>query len=98
MHNEIPAYQCISMLAISLGPALTKHMHEMLDYMFAVGLTESLRSSLADLSSNIPPLLSSIQDRLLEMLSIVLFSRPYIHPGAPCKAHMYPVIAVKEVK
>lgn len=84
------------MLAISVGPALTKHMHEMLDYMFAVGLTESLRSSLTDLSANIPPLLSTIQERLLDMLSVVLFSRSYVHPGAPGTTNLYPTLAIKE--
>jgi serine/threonine-protein kinase mTOR len=69
----------------------------MLDYMFAVGLTESLRTSLTDLSANIPPLLLTIQERLLDMLSLVLFSRPYVHPGAPSKAQLYSNLAVKEV-
>ena len=85
------------MLAISLGPALTKHMHELLDYMFAIGLTESLRSALVDLSTNIPPLLPTIQERLLDVLSINLFSRSYVHPGAPGKSQMYPNLAVKDV-
>jgi FKBP12-rapamycin complex-associated protein len=96
-HNEMPAYQCISMLAISVGPALTKHMHEMLDSMFGIGLTESLRSALVDLSTNIPPLLPTIQERLLDMLSVILFSRPYAHPGTPGKGHLYPTLAIREV-
>jgi FKBP12-rapamycin complex-associated protein len=85
-HNEVPAYQCISMLAIAVGPTLTKYMHELLDYMFAGGLTDSLQRALVDLSTNIPPLLPNIQERLLDMLSVILFSRVYSHPGAPGKS------------
>lgn len=73
------------MLAIAVGPTLTKYMHELLDYMFAGGLTESLQKALVDLSTNIPPLLPTIQERLLNVLSVILFSRPYIHPGAPSR-------------
>jgi hypothetical protein len=67
-------------------------MHELLDYMFAGGLTDSLRQACVDLSVNIPPLLPTIQgffstniERLLKMLSIILFSTPYIHPGTPSR-------------
>ncbi|KAJ3373228.1 phosphatidylinositol kinase- protein kinase tor1 [Kappamyces sp. JEL0680] len=98
LHNEIPAYQCISMLAVAVGPALTKYMHELLDYMFAVGLTESLRSALVDLSTNIPPLLLTIQERLLDVLSTVLFSRPYVHPGAPSRAQFSASLVASEVR
>jgi FKBP12-rapamycin complex-associated protein len=73
------------MLAIAVGPSLTKYMHELLDYMFAGGLTEPLRRALVDLSVNIPPLLRTIQDRLLNILSVILFSSPYNHPGTPAR-------------
>ena len=59
--SDSPAFECISMLAIAVGPTLTKYMHELLDYMFAGGLTESLQQALVDLSVNIPPLLPLIQ-------------------------------------
>jgi len=49
------------MLANAVGQALTKHMHELLELMFATGLSEPLRQSLSDLSSCIPPLLPVIQ-------------------------------------
>jgi FKBP12-rapamycin complex-associated protein len=95
--NDTPAYDCISMLAIAVGPALTKYMHELLTYMFAGGLTESLRQSLVDLSTNIPPLLATIQDRLLDMLSIILFGKPYTHPGAPPRFTVLPGNSAKEL-
>jgi FKBP12-rapamycin complex-associated protein len=49
------------MLAQSVGPALTKHMHELLDLMFAYGLSPSLHTALQQLGRDIPPLLPDIQ-------------------------------------
>jgi FKBP12-rapamycin complex-associated protein len=59
--SESSIFRCISMLATAVGSALTKHMHELLDLMFAYGLSESLVVALVDLSTNIPPLLPTIQ-------------------------------------
>ncbi|KAF9435486.1 phosphatidylinositol kinase- protein kinase tor1 [Entomortierella beljakovae] len=72
-----------SMLANAVGQALTKHMHELLELMFATGLTEPLRQSLTNISNCIPPLLQIIQDRLLNMLSMILSGQPYKPLGAP---------------
>ena len=49
------------MLATAVGQALTKHMHELLDLMFAYGLSEALVGALVDLATHIPPLLPTIQ-------------------------------------
>ncbi|KAI9000239.1 armadillo-type protein [Gaertneriomyces semiglobifer] len=81
--NEAPIFQCISMLAQAVGPALTKYMHELLEQMFSGGLSEPLRQALVDLSVFIPPLLPTIQERLLNLLSAILCGQPYRHPGAP---------------
>ncbi|KAI8819891.1 armadillo-type protein [Fimicolochytrium jonesii] len=83
--TEAPIYQCISMLAQAVGPALTKYMHELLEQMFAGGLSEPLRQALVDLSIYIPPLLSTIQEKLLNLLSMILSGQPYRHPGAPSR-------------
>lgn len=58
---EASIFQCISMLATTVGQVLTKHMHEILDLMFAYGLSESLVLALVDLAHHIPPLLVTIQ-------------------------------------
>ncbi|KAI8593944.1 armadillo-type protein [Geranomyces variabilis] len=84
---EIPIFQCISMLAQAVGPALTKYMHELLEQMFAGGLSEPLRLALVDLSVHIPPLLPTIQEKLLNLLSMILCGQPYRHPGAPLRAN-----------
>ncbi|CAG8528851.1 8861_t:CDS:10, partial [Acaulospora morrowiae] len=81
--NEAPLFQCIGMLARAVGQALTKHMHELLDLMFACGLSESLRQALMELAEYIPPLLANIQERLLNMLSFTLSGQPFRPPGSP---------------
>ncbi|ORX99768.1 PtdIns-3-kinase tor2 [Basidiobolus meristosporus CBS 931.73] len=83
--NEAPMFQCISMLATAVGQALTKYMHDILDLIFSLGLSEPLQQALIDLSKNIPPLLPTIQDRLLNMLAIILTGQPYRQPGAPAR-------------
>ncbi|KAH6572836.1 hypothetical protein BASA60_006398 [Batrachochytrium salamandrivorans] len=78
-------FQCIGMLAIAVGPALTKHMHELLDCMFSNGLTEPLRQALEDISHHIPPLLPTIQGRLLDAISSVLCNRIYLTGQFPSR-------------
>ena len=58
---EVQIFQCISSLSIAVGPALTKHMHEILDFMFSGGISSSLVQALVDLSAYIPPLSNTIQ-------------------------------------
>ncbi|KAF8421355.1 armadillo-type protein [Terfezia claveryi] len=85
--QEAPIFECISMLATAVGQALTKHMHELLDLIFACGLSESLTQALVDLAHYIPPLLPIIQEKLLNMLSIVLSGRPFKPLGTGPKDH-----------
>lgn len=56
------------MLAQSVGAALTKHMHELLDLMFAYGLSPSLHTALQELGRDIPPLLPEIQGQSFDWL------------------------------
>ncbi|KNC98625.1 uncharacterized protein SPPG_06307 [Spizellomyces punctatus DAOM BR117] len=89
--HEAPIFQCISMLAQAVGPALTKYMHDLLEQMFSGGLSEPLRQALVDLSVYIPPLLSIIQERLLNLLSMILCGQPYRHPGSPARTTQTPL-------
>ncbi|KAJ3037894.1 phosphatidylinositol kinase- protein kinase tor1 [Rhizophlyctis rosea] len=91
--QDAPVFQCISMLAVAVGPALTKYMHELLDQMFSAGLTEPLRQALVDLSAHILPLLPAIQERLLNQLSIILCGQAYRHPGAPQPRSNTPLVS-----
>lgn len=49
------------MLAKAVGPNLTKLLHDQLDLMFACGLSGALISALKEITTNIPPLLKTIQ-------------------------------------
>ncbi|KAG5734545.1 Phosphatidylinositol 3-kinase tor2 [Termitomyces sp. T112] len=81
--SEEPLFQCVGMLAAAVGPNLTKLLHDQLDLMLACGLSESLRQALAAIARFIPPLLKTIQDRLLDLLSTILSDKPYKPLGAP---------------
>ncbi|KAJ7247605.1 atypical/PIKK/FRAP protein kinase [Mycena haematopus] len=80
---EGPIFQCIAMLAAAVGPALTKWLHEVLDLMFNCGLSEPLRDALVAITTNIPPFLKSVQERLLDLLSVTLSGKHYNPVGAP---------------
>ena len=81
--SDASHFQCISMLATAVGLALTKHMHELLDLIFACPISEPLTQALVDLAHYIPPLLLPIQEKLLNMLSLVLSGRPFKPLGSP---------------
>ncbi|KAI5778883.1 armadillo-type protein [Geopyxis carbonaria] len=81
--QEAPIFECISMLATAVGQALTKYMHDLLDLIFACALSQKLTQALVDLSHYIPPLLPTIQERLLNMISMVLSGRPFKPLGSP---------------
>ncbi|KAI1796782.1 atypical/PIKK/FRAP protein kinase [Ganoderma leucocontextum] len=81
--SEEPIFQCVGMLAQAVGPNLTKLLHDQLDLMFGCGLSEPLRQALVAIATHIPPLLKTIQDRLLDLLSLVLSGHSYRPLGAP---------------
>ncbi|KAF9482580.1 atypical/PIKK/FRAP protein kinase [Pholiota conissans] len=81
--SEEPIFQCVGMLASAVGPNLTKLLHDQLDLMIACGLSEPLVQALVSIAKYIPPLLKTIQDRLLDLLSNILNGQPYKPLGAP---------------
>lgn len=83
MVDEGPMFECISMLAIAVGQTLSKYMEMMLDPIFACGLSEALTQALVDMAHYIPPIKAKIQERLLDMLSIVLCGSPFRPLGCP---------------
>ncbi|KAJ5176104.1 Serine/threonine-protein kinase tor2 [Penicillium canariense] len=70
--DEAPMFECISMLSLAVGQTLNKHMEHLLDSIFACGLSKSLTQALVDMAHYIPPIKPIIQDKLLDMLSIIL--------------------------
>lgn len=76
-------FDCISMLSSAVGQTLSKYMEALLDPIFACGLSESLRQALVDMAHYIPPIRATIQEKLLDMLSLVLCNRPFRPLGCP---------------
>ncbi|KAI9837156.1 MAG: phosphatidylinositol kinase- protein kinase tor1 [Sclerophora amabilis] len=81
--NERPVFECISMLSIAVGQTLSKYMEALLDPIFACGLSEALTQALVDMAHYIDPIKPMIQEKLLDMLSIVLCGRPFKPLGSP---------------
>lgn len=82
---EAPVFQCLAMLTTAVGPMLTRQMHEILDLMFPWGLSAALYHALEVIAGHIPPLLRTIQDRLLETLSVILTGHSFRPLGAPVR-------------
>lgn len=81
--DEAPVFQCISMLATAVGMALTKYTMALLDPMLACGLSPSLTHALADMAHYIHPIKPQIQEKLLDLLSLVLSGKPFKPLGCP---------------
>src|SRR5690606_35234251 len=58
-------------------------MEALLDPIFACELTPKLTQALVDMAFHIPPVTSTIQERLLDMLSNILCGEPFKPLGAP---------------
>ncbi|KAL3475819.1 armadillo-type protein [Aspergillus californicus] len=81
--DEAPMFECISMLSLAVGQALSKYMEALLDPIFACGLSESLTQALVDMAHYIPPIKPTIQVKLLDMLSLILDGTPFRPLGCP---------------
>lgn len=66
------ALACVGNLAKAMGLAMENHVRSLLDVMFSGGLSVTLIEALEQISISIPSLLPTIQDRLLECISLVL--------------------------
>lgn len=71
------------MLSIAVGQTLSKYMEALLDPIFACGLSNSLTQALVDMAHYIPPIKPNIQEKLLDLLSLVLCGRPFKPLGCP---------------
>lgn len=78
-----PVFDCISRLAVAVGQTLSKYMEALLEPIFACDLTPKLTQALVDMAFYIPPVKPTIQERLLDMLSVVLCGEPFKPLGAP---------------
>lgn len=76
-------FECLASLASAVGPNLTKLLHDVLELIFEGQLTETLVAALVAIARNIPPLLRTIQNRLLDLISFILSGQNYKPLGAP---------------
>lgn len=76
-------FACITLLAGTVKDLVVNDIKELLDPMFATGLSPSLTICLRELSLSLPNLRREISEGLLNMLSIVLRNKPFLHPGVP---------------
>ncbi|TID24911.1 60S ribosomal protein [Venturia nashicola] len=96
--NEQPIFECLSMISIAVGQALSKHMMILLDPVFACGLSDSLTQALVDMAHYIPPAKGVIQEKLLDLLSQVLSGRPFMPLGSPYYSTSLPQIWTRDHK
>ena len=71
------------MLSIAVGMALTKYMEALVDPMFSCGLSPSLTQALVDMAHYVNPIKGLLQEKLLDLLSLVLSGRPFRPLGCP---------------
>lgn len=76
-------FAAISLLGSAFKDLVVNDIKELLEAMFATGLSPSLTICLKELSQNMPSLRAEISDGLLNMLSLVLRNKPFLHPGMP---------------
>jgi FKBP12-rapamycin complex-associated protein len=81
--NDDALFECIGMLAVSVGASLARQIHEILALVFTASLTEAMIECLISLSAYIPSLVLPIQHKLLEVLSVILCHQSYKCPGDP---------------
>lgn len=96
--DEAPIFECISMISIAVGQTLSKYMEALLDPIFACGLSDALTQALVDMAHYIPPVKSTIQEKLLDLLSRTLCGRPFQTLGHPTHGQGLPPIYTKEVR
>ncbi|CAN0880168.1 Serine/threonine-protein kinase TOR [Linum grandiflorum] len=74
---SMEALACVGNIAKAMGPSLEPHVRNLLDVMFSAGLSSTLVESLQQITDSIPSLLPTIQDRLLDSISVVLSKSHY---------------------
>lgn len=71
------------MIAISVGQTMTKYMDALLDPIFECGLSEMMTQALVDMAHYIPPARQAIQEKLLNLLSVVLSGKSFTRLSGP---------------
>ncbi|KAF3613147.1 hypothetical protein FXO37_36501, partial [Capsicum annuum] len=69
---SLEALACVGNIAKAMGPTMEPHVCGLLDSMFSSGLSLTLVEALEQITESIPPLLTTIQNRLLKCISVIL--------------------------
>ncbi|KAJ9175070.1 hypothetical protein P3X46_013654 [Hevea brasiliensis] len=82
---SLEALACVGNIAKAMGTVMEPYVRNLLEVMFSAGLSSTLVEALEQITLSIPSLLPSIQDRLLDSISLVLSKYPYsqARPAAP---------------
>ncbi|KAL5705931.1 non-specific serine/threonine protein kinase [Ranunculus cassubicifolius] len=76
---SLEALACVGSFAKAMGLIMEPHIRGLLDSMFAAGLSPTLVETLEQVTTSLPSLLPTIQDRLLDSISLVLAKSPFPH-------------------
>ncbi|XP_078434846.1 target of rapamycin [Wolffia australiana] len=78
------ALACVGSFANAMKSAMEPHVRGLLDAMFSSGLSPTLVEALEQITISIPSLLPTVQDRLLDCISLALSRVPYpLARGSP---------------
>ncbi|PHT28492.1 Serine/threonine-protein kinase TOR [Capsicum baccatum] len=69
---SLEALAYVGNIAKAMGPTMEPHVRGLLDSMFSSGLSLTLVEALEQITESIPPLLPTIQNRLLDFISTIL--------------------------
>ncbi|KAM7263834.1 hypothetical protein ACFE04_001517 [Oxalis oulophora] len=75
--SSLEALACVGNIAKAMGPTMEPYVRGLLEVMFLAGLSPTLVEALDQITVSIPSLLPTIQDRLLDSISIVLSRSPF---------------------
>ncbi|PHT56278.1 Serine/threonine-protein kinase TOR [Capsicum baccatum] len=78
---------CVGNIAKAIGPTKEPHVHGLLDFMFSSRLSLTLVEELEQITESIPPLLPTIQNRLLKCISAILSRSHHSMPRQPASGH-----------
>ncbi|XP_042517087.1 serine/threonine-protein kinase TOR isoform X2 [Macadamia integrifolia] len=88
---SLEALACVGSFAKAMGLAMEPHVRSLLDAMFSAGLSPTLVEALEQITVSIPSLLPTIQDLLLDCISLALSRAHYTQPrpgGAAVRGSM----------
>ncbi|XP_010557538.1 PREDICTED: serine/threonine-protein kinase TOR isoform X2 [Tarenaya hassleriana] len=79
----LEALACVGNIAKAMGSTMEPHVRDLLDAMFSSSLSPTLVEALEQITISIPSLLPTVQDRLLDCISLVLSKSHYSQTKPP---------------